>query len=115
MSYGVSRIFIYSSLSLIVAVFVGGVVATSQHAPVPFSGHKTLDATALSEFSGTDADKPIYLALDGFVYDITAGKEFYQTGGPYHFLAGRDASSELHIAGAGIIRRKYPIVAAYIH
>lgn len=115
MSYGVSRIFIYSLLSLIVAVSAGGIVAMSQHAPKFFPGHQTLDAGSLSEFSGTDPDKPIYLALDGFVYDVTAGKEFYQTGGQYHFLAGRDASAELHIAGAGIIRRKYPIVATYIH
>lgn len=64
----------------------------------------------LAVYDGEDPDKPIYLALDGLVYDVTPGKEFYQTGGSYHMLAGTDASALLHIAGADIIRKKYRVV-----
>lgn len=64
----------------------------------------------LSKFNGVDSRLPIYLALDGYVYDITKGKKFYQVGGSYHYLAGKDSSRELHLVGAGIIKNKYPIV-----
>ncbi|MFA6532972.1 MAG: cytochrome b5 domain-containing protein [Patescibacteria group bacterium] len=64
----------------------------------------------IGNFNGTDPEMPIYLALDGFVYDVTKGKEFYQLGAPYHYLAGRDSSNELHLIGGDIIKKKYPII-----
>lgn len=67
-------------------------------------------AKELAQFDGTGENEPIYLALDGFVYDVTKGRKFYRTGGPYHDLAGRDSSVALHIAGGGIIKQKYPII-----
>lgn len=71
---------------------------------------RTINSVELSRYNGTDPNLPIYLVLDGYVYDISKGREFYQVGGPYHDLAGRDASKELHLVGGGIIKRKYPIV-----
>lgn len=64
----------------------------------------------LKRYDGTDPNLPIYIGLDGLIYDVTAGKEFYQPGGVYHFLAGKDSSTELHIAGSDIIKRKYQVV-----
>lgn len=74
------------------------------------SGLREFTAAELAKYDGSDPDNPIYLALDGQVYDITAGKDYYKTGGVYNFLAGRDASVELHLAGGDIIRRKYPVI-----
>ncbi|TFK43305.1 cytochrome b5 [Crucibulum laeve] len=45
----------------------------------------------LAEFDGTTEGKPIYLAIDGDVYDVSKGKA-YQPGGSYHILAGVDAA-----------------------
>ncbi|KAJ3790614.1 cytochrome b5-like heme/steroid binding domain-containing protein [Lentinula aff. detonsa] len=45
----------------------------------------------LAKYDGTDLDRPIYLAIDGDVYDVTKGKA-YQLGGPYHLFAGIDAA-----------------------
>jgi len=67
----------------------------------------------LKKYNGTDPKLPIYLALDGNVYDVTKGKEFYIIGGPYHYLAGKDSSFELHIVGGDIIKRKYSIIGKY--
>ncbi|EDQ92336.1 uncharacterized protein MONBRDRAFT_4813 [Monosiga brevicollis MX1] len=39
--------------------------------------------------------RPVYLALAGRVYDVTAGRHKYGPGGSYHKLAGRDASRPL--------------------
>lgn len=64
----------------------------------------------LARYNGTDATLPIYLALDGSVYDVTAGRAYYAPGGAYHSLAGTDASRELHVFGGDIIKEKYPVV-----
>ncbi len=68
----------------------------------------TLDE--LSKYNGDDPSLPIYIGMNGFVYDVTAGKKFYEPGGSYHDLAGRDSSVDLNIAGGGIIKSKYPVV-----
>ena len=46
----------------------------------------------LFPFDGRDPNGPIYLALNGTIYDVTAGRQIYGPGGPYHRFAGRDAS-----------------------
>jgi predicted heme/steroid binding protein len=46
----------------------------------------------LRSYDGTDPDKPIYLALNGTIYDVTAGRRLYGPGGGYHVFAGRDAA-----------------------
>lgn len=46
----------------------------------------------LALYNGRDASRPVYLAILGNVYDVTAGGETYTTGGSYDFFAGRDAS-----------------------
>lgn len=76
----------------------------------PVYSLKAFTSKELAKYNGVDPKLPIYLALDGFIYDVSKGKEFYRVGGPYHDLAGRDASKELHLAGGGIIKRKYPVI-----
>jgi len=56
-----------------------------------------MDQTAFSEtqlaaFDGTDPTKPIYLAIDSDVYDVSANRRTYGPGGSYHFMAGKDAA-----------------------
>jgi len=67
-------------------------------------------ASELARYDGSDSALPILLAMNGEVYDVTAGKEYYVPGGTYHFLAGHDSSAELNLIGGDIIRRKYPVV-----
>ncbi|KAH0839597.1 cytochrome b5 [Lanmaoa asiatica] len=38
----------------------------------------------LVTFDGTDANKPIYIAIDGDVYDVSSNRRTYGPGGPYH-------------------------------
>lgn len=64
----------------------------------------------LVQHDGSDTQIPIYIVLDGYVYDVTAGRTFYGQGGVYHYLAGKDSSKALHFMGGDIIREKYPIV-----
>ncbi|XP_052208837.1 probable steroid-binding protein 3 [Diospyros lotus] len=49
----------------------------------------------LKQYDGTDASKPIYLAVKGRIFDVSAGKSFYGPGGPYAMFAGKDASRAL--------------------
>ncbi|KAB5595559.1 hypothetical protein CTheo_1020 [Ceratobasidium theobromae] len=54
---------------------------------------KTLFSEAqLAKFDGTDPLKPVYLAIDGDVYDVTEGRRIYGPGGSYHQFAGKDAA-----------------------
>ncbi len=71
---------------------------------------QTFTESDLAVFDGTDPEKPIYIGLDGFVYDVSAGRKFYEEGAGYHYLAGKDSSEDLAIAGGEIIKAKYPIV-----
>ncbi|TFY60712.1 hypothetical protein EVG20_g7322 [Dentipellis fragilis] len=47
---------------------------------------------SLSLYDGTDPDRPIYLAIDGEVYDVSSNPRVYGPGGSYHIMAGKDAA-----------------------
>lgn len=49
----------------------------------------------LKQYDGSDSSKPIYVAVKGRVFDVTAGKSFYGPGGSYCMFAGKDASRAL--------------------
>ncbi|KAI1321180.1 hypothetical protein EDD11_007746 [Mortierella claussenii] len=44
---------------------------------------------------GIKEDQPIYVAIKGTVFDVTAKKAMYGPSGGYHCFAGRDASKAL--------------------
>ncbi|KAI0356679.1 cytochrome b5 [Trametes cingulata] len=46
----------------------------------------------LAQFDGTDPEKPVYIAIDGDVYDVSSNRATYGPGGSYHMMAGRDAA-----------------------
>jgi predicted heme/steroid binding protein len=46
----------------------------------------------LTVFDGKDESKPIYLAINGTIYDVSAGRRIYGPGGSYQYFAGCDAS-----------------------
>jgi predicted heme/steroid binding protein len=52
----------------------------------------TLDE--LRAFNGED-DTPIYIAIQGVIYDVSAKKDFYGPGAGYHLFAGREAGRAL--------------------
>ncbi|KAF2183774.1 hypothetical protein K469DRAFT_689898 [Zopfia rhizophila CBS 207.26] len=55
-------------------------------------GQVYLTDEQLRAYDGTDPRKPIYLALNGTIYDVSASPQTYGPGGSYHFFAGRDAA-----------------------
>ncbi|KAH8105496.1 cytochrome b5 [Cristinia sonorae] len=48
--------------------------------------------SGLAKFDGSVDGRPIYLAIDGIVYDVTPGKSAYGPGGTYSIMAGKDAA-----------------------
>ncbi|XP_018409295.1 PREDICTED: neudesin [Nanorana parkeri] len=46
----------------------------------------------LTRYNGEQEDEPIYMAVKGAVFDVSAGKEFYGKGAPYNALAGKDST-----------------------
>lgn len=71
------------------------------------------DTESLSVFNGEDTNLPIYIALEGKVYDVTEGKKHYEPGGHYNFLAGTDGTKPLKLFGGDTIKKKYPIVGTF--
>ena len=65
----------------------------------------------LKKYNGSDNNLPIYIGLNGLVYDVSSGRDFYKTEGPYHYLAGKDSSVELNLFNPKIITDKYKSVA----
>ncbi|KAJ4288456.1 hypothetical protein N0V90_011691 [Kalmusia sp. IMI 367209] len=57
-----------------------------------FNGPVSLTDEELKAYDGTDPAKPIYLALNGTIYDVSISPATYGPGGSYHFFAGRDAA-----------------------
>ncbi len=100
---------IISSLILVVYFFV----KINQQEKVIVTDN-TLPAFTLEEikqFDGSNPDKPIYIVYEANVYDVSSGREdFYGTGHVYNYLAGKDSTVELNVAGGSIIKSKYKIV-----
>ncbi|KAH7101408.1 cytochrome b5 [Auriculariales sp. MPI-PUGE-AT-0066] len=46
-------------------------------------------------FDGSDATRPIYVSIKGTVFDVSAKRETYGTGGSYNVFAGKDGSRGL--------------------
>ncbi|KAI7877578.1 cytochrome b5, partial [Lichtheimia hyalospora FSU 10163] len=46
----------------------------------------------LRKYDGSNPNLPIYLAIDGDVYDVTAGRGWYGHGASYGHFSGRDAA-----------------------
>lgn len=56
------------------------------------NGPKYLTLEELSVYDGSDPEKPIYLSINGTIYDVSAGARMYGPGGSYNLFAGTDAS-----------------------
>lgn len=110
---GKHKFIFLSALFLIVAVLGAAfTIITKPHEDTKIiqAQEKTFTMKDLKEHDGTDPNKPIYLTMNGLVYDVTAGKKFYEPGGTYHFLTGTDDSAELNSIGGDIIKREYPVI-----
>ncbi|KAL4766496.1 putative heme/steroid binding domain protein [Aspergillus foveolatus] len=55
-------------------------------------GPIALTPSELSLYDGTNPDRPIYVAVNGTIFDVSANPRMYGPGGGYHFFAGRDAT-----------------------
>ena len=59
---------------------------------------RNFTAKQLEYFDGTkdgEEDKPVYLSLNGIVFDVSEGRNFYGPGGPYALFAGHEAGVAL--------------------
>ncbi|KAH7888085.1 cytochrome b5 [Phlebopus sp. FC_14] len=56
------------------------------------SSGRLFSESYLATFDGTDENKPLYLAIDHDVYDVSSNRRTYGPGGPYHHMAGLDAA-----------------------
>lgn len=53
---------------------------------------RNFTAAQLREFTGQEKDQPIYVALQGEVYDVSSARDFYGPEGVYGAFAGHDVT-----------------------
>ncbi|KAL7941665.1 cytochrome b5 [Trichoderma barbatum] len=46
----------------------------------------------LSAYDGKDPSKPVYVAINGTIFDVSRGRHIYGPGGSYNYFAGCDAA-----------------------
>ncbi|KAJ5331918.1 hypothetical protein N7476_001701 [Penicillium atrosanguineum] len=78
----------------IIRVFVVLVIASCglSYYMTNTDGSVHLTPVELSLYNGTDPSLPIYLAVNGSIFDVSANPMIYGPGGSYNFFAGRDAT-----------------------
>lgn len=52
------------------------------------AGDLKLTEAELTKYDGTNPEDPIYLAIDGTIFDVSASPTFYGPGGHYRELSG---------------------------
>lgn len=110
------KILIAIALITFVAVFASALLSNSKNLNesklnnIEIEKLKSYSIDELTKYNGTDASKPIYIGLNGYLYDVTQGRKFYEKGGTYNYLAGKDSSKELNLIGGEIIKQKYPVI-----
>jgi len=66
---------------------------TNPNAVVQYlKGPVNLTPDELAQYDGSDEQKPIYLAINGTIFDVSAGRHTYGPAGSYSVFAGRDAT-----------------------
>ncbi|RCI14440.1 hypothetical protein L249_6148 [Ophiocordyceps polyrhachis-furcata BCC 54312] len=56
------------------------------------TGPLYLTPQELAAYNGKDEGKPLYLSVNGTIYDVSKGRHMYGPGASYHIFAGRDSS-----------------------
>ena len=95
-------------LVILLVVYLGHSWMNSSAPPAPVQEEeeeepeppRNFTKNQLSNFDGTkdeklDEDKPVYLSVNGIVFDVTTGKDFYGPGGPYENFAGHECGVAL--------------------
>ena len=67
----------------------------SEPPPLPKAEARDYAVSELSEYDGSDPQKPLLIAIRGEVYDVTRGRHFYGPGGFYEVFSGRDCTRAL--------------------
>mmetsp|Transcript_10268 Transcript_10268/g.16776 ORF Transcript_10268/g.16776 Transcript_10268/m.16776 type:complete len:158 (-) Transcript_10268:543-1016(-) len=71
------------------------VSASIQLSPVKGGNPRSITLDELSKYRGEREDVPIYICIDGKVYDVSDSRGFYGPGEKYHVFAGRDVTRAL--------------------
>jgi membrane-associated progesterone receptor component len=88
------------ALHLIVTILVDGrqKPAAPVAPPKPKVVPRAYSVAELAERNGTGADKAIWLAIKGKIYDVSAKPHFYGPGASYGVFAGRDVTRAMALA-----------------
>ena len=88
-----SAFLIVAAVAIAVALVAIWFAQAADAPPSPPPPPRVFSPEQLSTFTGRPKGTPIYLAIIGDVFDVTAGRKHYGPVGSYAHFAGRDATS----------------------
>ncbi|KAK7683007.1 hypothetical protein QCA50_014040 [Cerrena zonata] len=71
---------------------IGGLLLLNAFLSWWFTSSSTWGYKELALYNGTDQNLPIYLAINGKVYDVTNGRAFYGPPATYSSFSGKDSA-----------------------
>lgn len=70
------------------------------------NSYVNLTLEELAKYDGSSPNLPIYVAINGLVYDVSSSRNIYGPKGAYHKLSGKDAARVL-VTGCLMIPEQY--------
>ncbi|KAH7040709.1 uncharacterized protein B0I36DRAFT_260107 [Microdochium trichocladiopsis] len=63
-----------------------------QYWAAQWAGPTYLTLEELAQYNGKDETKPLYIAINGTIFDVSSNRRTYGPGGSYQYFAGTDAA-----------------------
>ncbi|KXJ97183.1 hypothetical protein Micbo1qcDRAFT_6046 [Microdochium bolleyi] len=63
-----------------------------QYWTAKWAGPTYLTLEELAQYTGADETKPVYIAINGTIFDVSSNRRTYGPGGSYQYFAGTDAA-----------------------
>ncbi|XP_069953528.1 membrane-associated progesterone receptor component 1 [Cherax quadricarinatus] len=84
-----------------------GAASVSVEPPMPKMKRQDLTLEQLKQYDGTGEHGRVCMAVNGKIFDVTRGKNFYGPGGPYAAFAGHDATRALATFSVSDVKEEY--------
>ena len=73
----------------------------------------TFSEKELKMYDGYSPKRPVFIAIDGYVYNVGRDRKLYSPGGANHIFTGKNLKASVYIGGE-ITKDRYPLVGVLV-